>query len=356
MKAIRVHQYGGPEALVYEEISMPEPGPDEVRVHLQASGVNYIDTYHRGGLYKTTLPITPGMEGGGIVDAIGDNVSNVSPGDRVAYAMYIGTYAEYAIVPAWRLVKLPDWLAVDTAAAVLLKGMTAQYLVRDTYPIKENDTVLIHAAAGGMGLLLVQMAKICGARVIGTTSTAEKAQLALEYGADEIILYTQDDFVEATKELTGGKGVNAVFDGVGQQTFLKGLDCLRPRGYMVLFGQASGPVAPLDPQVLNQKGSLFLTRPSLGYYTLTHDEIQERADEMFNWIGSGALKVRIDRGFPLKDAADAHRYLEARKTKGNLILHIQVHHPETPSETINIKDPIDEIGWESFPASDPPAY
>jgi len=239
----------------------------------------------------------------------------------------------------------------------MLQGMTAHYLTRSTYPVQEGDTVLVHAAAGGMGLLLVQMAKLLGAHVIGTTSTAEKADLALEFGADHIILYTESDFVEATQELTNGQGVQVVYDGVGAETFLKGLNCLRPRGYMVLYGQASGPVDPLDPQLLNQKGSLFLTRPSLGHYSASDAEIQARTSEIFSWIGSGALKVRIDRSFPLNEAAEAHRYLEGRKTKGKLLLITgEPNELLNPAETINTQDPVDEIGWESFPASDPPPY
>ena len=357
MKAIRIHQHGGPEVLVYEDVPIPEPGPAEVRVHLHAAGVNFIDTYHRLGLYKAALPFTPGMEGAGVVDAVGEGVTYVAPGDRVAYAMHIGSYAEYAIVPAWRLVKVPDDIDLDTAASVMLQGMTAHYLVRSTYPVQRGDTVLVHAAAGGMGLLLVQIAKLWGARVIGTTSTAEKAELALKYGADHVIRYTEDDFVEATLDLTDGKGVNAVYDGVGKDTFLKGLNCLRPRGYMVLYGQASGPVEPLDLQVLNHKGSLFLTRPSLGHYTATDEEIQSRTKDLFNWIESGALQVRIDRIFPLSEAAEAHRYLEDRQTKGKLLLNMRgLSEPQDPAETINTQDQVDEAGWESFPASDPPAY
>lgn len=320
MKAIRIHHHGGPDVLSYEETSLPEPGPAEVRVRLHAAGVNFIDTYHRQGLYKAALPFTPGMEGAGVVDAVGEGVTYINRGDRVAYAMHIGSYAEYAVVPAWRLLKLPDQIEIDIAAAVMLQGMTAHYLVRSTYPVQQGDTVLVHAAAGGMGLLLVQMAKLCGARVIGTTSTAEKADLALKYGADHIILYTESDFVEATQDLTGGQGVHVVYDGIGQDTFLKGLDCLRPRGYMVLYGQASGPVEPIDPQILNQKGSLFLSRPSLGHYAASDEEIQSRTRDIFNWIDSGMLKVRIDRIFPLSEAAEAHRYLENRQTKGKLLL------------------------------------
>jgi NADPH2:quinone reductase len=357
MKAIRIHQHGDPEVLVFEEAPRPEPGPGEARVRLQAVGVNYIDTYHRRGLYEVALPFVPGMEGSGIVDAVGDGVNNVAVGDRVAYAMQLGAYAEYTTVPAWRLVKLPGYLDADIAAAVMLQGMTAHYLTHSTYAVQEGDHILVHAAAGGMGLLLVQMAKLRGAQVIGTTSTAEKAGLAREYGADHIIPYTEVDFAAAALELTHGEGVNVVYDGVGQKTFLQGLDCLRPRGYMVLYGQASGPVPPLNPQILNQKGSLFLTRPSLGHYAASTEEIHERTADIFNWIGSGSLKVRIDRHFPLAEAAAAHRYIEGRQTKGKLLL--SPDHPDetlAPGETINTADPVDESSWESFPASDPPPY
>lgn len=320
MKAIRIHQHGGPEVLLYEDAPLPEPGPGEARVKIEAAGVNYIDTYHRRGSYEQAMPFTPGMEGGGVVDALGEGVTAVSLGDRVAYAMHIGSYAEYAIVPSWRLVKVPDGIETEVAAASMLQGMTAQYLTRTTYPVKTGDTVLIHAAAGGVGLLLVQVAGLLGARVIGTASTAEKAELAKEYGADEIILYDDTDFEKEVERLTEGKGVDAVYDGVGQATFGKSLNCLRPRGYMVLFGQASGPVKPIDPQLLNQKGSLFLTRPTLSHYAASREETQMRADDLFGWIASGDLKVRIDRSFPLAEAAAAHRYIEGRRTKGKLLL------------------------------------
>lgn len=356
MKTIRIHKHGNPEVLSYEEAPLPAPGRGEVRVKMGAAGVNFIDTYHRRGLYKPSLPFTPGNEGSGVVDALGDEVTGLSPGDRVAYAMQIGSYAEYAVVPAWRLVRVPEDITLEVAAAVMLQGMTAHYLTHSTYPVGPDDTVLIHAAAGGMGLLLVQIAKLRGARVIGTTSTKEKAELAWEYGADEIILYTETDFVAAVDRFTGGLGVNVVYDGVGQSTFLKGLDCLRPRGYMVLFGQASGPVAPIDPQILNQKGSLFLTRPTLSHYTDNSDEIQLRANTIFGWVASGALHVRIDRTFPLSEAAAAHKYLEARRTRGKLLLLPgRSQETESPADTINENDPVDESSWESFPASDPPA-
>jgi NADPH2:quinone reductase len=271
--------------------------------------------------------------------------------------MHIGSYAEYAIVPAWRLVKVPDPIEIEVGTAVMLQGMTAHYLTHSTYPVQDGDTVLVHAAAGGVGLLLVQIAKLRGARVIGTTSTSEKAELAQQHGADDVILYTETDFVSAVKDLTSGTGVHVIYDGVGQATFRPGLDCLRPRGYMVLYGQASGPVEAFDPQILNQKGSLFFTRPSLGHYAASQEETQQRAHDLFGWIASGALRVRIDRTFPLSEAADAHRYIEGRRTKGKLLL-LPQHRSETTllEETINEADRIDESSWESFPASDPPPY
>ncbi|MCB8978249.1 MAG: quinone oxidoreductase [Ardenticatenaceae bacterium] len=357
MKAIQIKETGGPHALLYEEIPQPEPGPGEARVKIIASGVNYIDTYHRSGLYQQNLPFTPGMEGSGIVDAVGAGVTAVAPGDRVAYAMHLGSYADYAIVPAWKLVQVPEDVSLEVAAAVMLQGMTAHYLCHSTYQVQPGDTVLVHAAAGGVGLLLVQIASLRGARVIGTVSTEEKAELALEYGADDIILYTEADFETAVKELTRGKGVNVIYDGVGQTTFLKGLNCLKPRGYMVLYGAASGPVDPIDPQILNQKGSIFLTRPSLTHYTASNDEIQARADDLFDWIASDAIEVRIDRTYPLREAVAAHTYIEGRRTKGKLLLLPQHDGELSPvDETINTEDPIDEQSWESFPASDPPPY
>lgn len=322
-----------------------------------AAGVNYIDTYHRSGQYKRELPFTPGMEGSGVVDAVGEGVTAVSPGDPVAYAMHIGSYADYAIVPAWRLVKVPEDVTLELAAAIMLQGMTAHYLSHSTYQVQPGDDVLVHAAAGGVGLLLAQIASLRGARVIGTVSTEEKAALALEHGTDDVILYSENDFETAVKDLTRGKGVNVVYDGVGQSTFLKGLNCLKPRGFMVLYGAASGPVDPIDPQLLNQKGSLFLTRPTLAHYAASDEEIQARADDLFDWIASDAIEVRIDRTFPLSEAVAAHTYIEARRTKGKLLL-LPQQEGEVPevTETIDTDDPIDEQSWESFPASDPPPY
>jgi NADPH2:quinone reductase len=320
MQAIRVHEFGGPEVLVCEETSLPEPGPGEARVKIQAAGVNFIDIYHRTGKYPGRLPITPGMEGAGTVDAVGSGVSDLKPGDRVAYAMVRGAYAEYAVVPAQKLVSLPDDVDTQVAAAVMLQGMTAHYLTHSTYPIQPGETALIHAAAGGLGLLLVQLAKRRGARVIGTVSTEEKARLAKDFGADEVVLYAEKDFEAETMRLTDGRGVEVVYDSVGKTTFDKSLNCLKPRGYLVLCGQSSGAVPPLDPQILNSKGSLFLTRPTLAHYIAERAELLERSGDLFEWIAGSELTVRIDRTFPLAQAAEAHRILEARKTHGKLLL------------------------------------
>ena len=320
MKVIRVHALGGPEVLQYEDIAKPEPGNGEARVKIEASGVNYIDTYQRSGLYKVPLPFTLGQEAAGTVDAVGAGVTEVKVGDRVAYASVMGAYAEYAIVPAWRLVTVPQGVSAQQAAAVMLQGMTAHYLACDTFPLKPGDTALVHAAAGGVGLLLVQVAKMRGARVIGTVSTEDKARLAKQVGADEVILYTQQDFETEVKRLTDNKGVDVVYDSVGKDTFDKSLNCLRRRGYMVLFGASSGPVPPLDPQVLNAKGSLFLTRPLLAHYTADRAELSKRANDLFEWMRAGKLSVRIDRTFPLANAGDAHRALHSRATKGKILL------------------------------------
>ncbi len=320
MKAIRIHQYGPPEAMKYETVPVSEPGQGEALVRIEAAGLNFIDVYHRLGRYPLPLPFTLGMEGAGVVDSVGPGVSQVKPGDRVAYAMERGTYAEYALVAAWKAVPIPEGIDSQQAAAVMLQGTTAHYLSHSTYPLGDGDTALVHAAAGGTGQLLVQMAKLRGARVLGTCSTEEKAALARAAGADEVILYTQEDFVAATKQLTGGRGVDVIYDSVGQATFLKGLDCLRPRGHMVLFGAASGPPEPIDPQILNQKGSLFLTRPGLAHYLADREEMLARSRDIFGWLTSGRLRVRIDKRFPLVEAAEAHRYIEARQTKGKVIL------------------------------------
>ena len=320
MRAVRVHKYGGPEVLTLEEIPVPEPKAGEARVKIEAIGVNYIDVYQRTGLYPLQTPFTLGMEGAGVVDEVGEGVKEVKKGDRVAYAMILGSYAEYAIVPASKLAPLPANIDAKSASALMLQGMTAHYLTHSTYDLKKGETALIHAAAGGVGLLLTQIAKLRGANVIGTVSTEAKAQLAKEAGADHVILYTQTDFAAEVKKITDGKGLHVVYDSVGQTTFDKGLDCLRPRGYMVLFGQSSGPVSPFDPGKLAAKGSLFLTRPTLAHYTLDRAELLQRANDLFTWTASGKLKVRIEKILPMAEAAEAHRQLEGRKTTGKVIL------------------------------------
>ena len=320
MKTIRIYEHGGPEVLRYEDLPRPEPGEGEVRVKIAAAGVNYIDIYHRVGLYKLPLPIILGQEAAGVVEVVGPGVTELKPGDHVAYSSQQGAYAEYSIVPVARLVPVPDELDLASAAAIMLQGMTAHYLVYSTYPLKAGETTLIHAAAGGVGLLLVQLAKQLGATVIGTVSTAEKAQLAREAGADHVILYTEIDFEGETKRLTGGQGVHVVYDSVGKTTFAKSLSVLRPRGYMVLFGQSSGPVSPFDPGLLARSGSLFLTRPTLGHYVAERDELLWRSGDLFQWLAEGKLTLRIDRQLPLAEAAAAHRLLEERKTAGKLLL------------------------------------
>jgi NADPH2:quinone reductase len=320
MKVIRVYEFGGPGQLRLEQAPIPEPQVGEVRVRVAATGLNFIETYQRGGVYPVLLPFTPGAEFAGTVDATGAGVTGFQVGDRVATANGSAGYAEYALAPAERLVQVPAAISFEQAAAVMLQGMTAHYLALSTYPLKPGDTALVHAAAGGVGQLLVQVARLRGARVIGTVSTEEKTLLAGEAGADEVILYTQQDFEAETKRLTGGQGVEVVYDGVGKTTFAKGLNCLKPRGYMVLFGGASGQVEPFNPQLLSQKGSLFLTRPTLGHYLLTRQELLWRAGDLFDWIASGRLKVRIDKTFPLAEAASAHTYIEERRTKGKVLL------------------------------------
>lgn len=320
MNAIRVHEVGGPEVMRHEELPAPAPGAGDALIRLEAVGVNFVDIYQRSGLYRMTLPFTPGSEAAGVVEAVGAGVTTVRPGDRVAYAGVLGAYATHALVPAARLVPIPDGVDARTAAAVMLQGMTAHYLTHSTYPLKAGDTALIHAAAGGVGLLFVQMARMRGARVIGTVSTEAKAALAREAGADEVILYTQQDFEAEVKRLTDGRGVQVVYDSVGRTTFDKSLNCLAPRGYLVSFGQSSGPVPPLDPQVLSQKGSLFLTRPTMAHYILTREELLARAGDVLGWVRSGRLTVRIDRTFPLAQAAEAHRYLASRQSAGKLLL------------------------------------
>jgi len=302
------------------DLPVPQPKPNEALVKIQAVGVNFIDVYNREGRYKTPLPLVLGQEAAGTVSAVGSEARGVAVGDRVGYTSVLGSYAEYAVVPADRLVKIPAGVSEREAAAALLQGMTAHYLVYDTYPLKKGETALVHAAAGGVGLLLVQMAHNIGARVIATVSTDEKAKLARAAGADEVILYTQTDFEEETKRLTGGKGVDVVYDSVGKTTFEKGLNLLRPRGMMALYGGSSGAVAPIDPLILTQKGSIFLTRPSLGAYVLTPEELQRRAGSVFGMIRDGKLKLRIEHIYPLAEAQRAHCDLEGRKTTGKLLL------------------------------------
>ena len=320
MKAVRVHQYGGPEAMQLEALPTPEPGPGQALVDVESCGVNFIDIYKRSGLYKGQLPVSLGEEGAGTVEAVGPDVRDVKVGDRVAWTSVMGSYATHNVIPADRLVPLPEGLKPEDGAAAMLQGMTAHYLSHSTYPLKEGDSCLIHAAAGGVGLLLTQMAKLRGARVFGTVSTEDKAQLARDAGADEVILYTQQDFQAEVRRLTDGRGVNVVYESVGKDTFDKSLDSLAPRGYLVLFGQSSGPVAPLDPQVLNAKGSLFLTRPTLGNYTATREELLWRADDVLGWIADGKLKLRVDRTYPLAEAAHAHEALAGRQTSGKVLL------------------------------------
>jgi NADPH2:quinone reductase len=313
MKVIRVHETGGTDRLVYEETRMPIPDPDQALVRIHAIGLNFIDVYYRKGLYQSPLPFIPGMEAAGTVEAVGKDATAVKPGDRVAYAGILGAYAEYAAVPAGRLVPLRDELDFQTAAAVMLQGMTAHYLTFSSFPLRGGETLL---------LLLIQIAKRIGARVIGTASREEKAELAMNAGADHVILYTRKDFEQEIRGITGGTGVDVVYDSVGRTTFEKSLNCLRIRGMMVLFGQSSGPVPPLDPNILNSKGSLYITRPTLSHYTATRKELLWRAGDIFNWVSDGSLKVRIDRTYPLKEVASAHQALETRQTAGKVLLHL----------------------------------
>jgi len=320
MKAIQVQQPGGPEAMILADLPVPEPKANEAVVKLAASGVNFIDVYYREGRYKAPLPLVPGQEGAGVITAVGSDVKSVKPGDRVAWSGQLGGYADYAAVPAVQLVPVPAVVSDQQAASAMLQGMTAHYLSHDTYPLKRGETALVHAAAGGVGLLLVQMAHNIGAHVIATVSTDAKAKLAQEAGADHIILYTQQDFEAETKRLTDGKGVHVVYDSVGKTTFEKGLNILRPRGMMVLFGASSGAVPPFDPIALSQKGSLYLTRPSLTHYIATREELVARSGAVFGMIAAGNLKLRIGHTYPLDEAQQAHRDLEGRKTTGKLLL------------------------------------
>lgn len=320
MKAIRVHETGGPEVLVHQDIPTPDPGEGQVRVKMAAAGLNYIDTYHRTGLYPMDLPMTPGLEGAGTVDAVGPGVTEVKVGDQVAFSAAIGAYAEYNLVTPDKLVPVPDGVDLAQAAAVMLQGMTAHYLAYSVCPLNDSSSVLVHAAAGGTGQLLIQLLKKIGVTVIGTVSTAEKEQLARAAGADHIIRYTEADFEEETKRLTDGKGVNVVYDSVGQTTFEKSLKVLQPRGYLVLFGQSSGPVQSFNPALLAQGGSLFLTRPSLFNYIATREDLLQRSGDLFQWMSKGELSLRIDRQMPLAEAAEAHRLLQARQTAGKVLL------------------------------------
>ncbi|MGA8492017.1 MAG: quinone oxidoreductase [Terriglobales bacterium] len=320
MKAIQVKQPGGPEVLRIADLPIPQPKPNEAVVKITASGVNFIDVYQREGRYKVPLPFVPGQEASGTVASVGTDVQSLKPGDRVAWASILGSYAEYAAVPADRLVPVPQGVSDQQAASAMLQGMTAHYLIYDTFPLKRGQTALIHAAAGGVGRLLVQMAHDIGARVIATVSTEEKAALARQEGADEVILYSKTDFEAETKRLTGGKGVDVVYDGVGKTTFEKGLNVLRPRGMMVLFGGSSGPVPPFDLIQLSQKGSLYVTRPTLVNYIATTEDLTSLSSALFKMIAEGKLKLRIEHIYPLAEAQQAHRDLEGRKTTGKLLL------------------------------------
>jgi NADPH2:quinone reductase len=320
MHAIQIAEYGGPEVLSYKEVPTPEPKAGQVLLKIEAIGVNFIDVYHRTGQYAGALPFIPGQEAAGVVAALGPDVTGFKVGDRVAYASIMGSYAEYNAVPADRLVPLPEGVDFKQAAAAMLQGMTAHYLSYSTYPIQAGDTVLVHAGAGGVGLLLTQIAKHLGARVITTVSTEEKAQLSREAGADEVILYTEQDFEAEVKRLNNGKGLPVVYDSVGKDTFDKSLNCLRPRGYMVLYGASSGQVPPFSPQTLNSKGSLYLTRPTLGHYIATREELLQRAGDILQWVADGELKLRIEHTYPLSEVAQAHRDLQGRVTTGKLVL------------------------------------
>lgn len=320
MRAIVVSDYGGPEKLELKEVPTPKPGPGEMLVKIEASGVNFIDIYHRTGLYKVEPPFIPGMEAAGVVVEPGPGVTEFKPGDRVAYAMHRGSYAEFAVVPSRLLVRIPDQLDSRTAAAVMLQGMTAHYLVNSTYQLKEGDVAVIHAAAGGVGLLLVQMARKKGAIIIATTSTPEKAELVRQMGAQHVVLYEQEDFVAKVKEVTNGQGAHVVYDSVGQATLMRGFDALRPRGMMVSYGQSSGPVGPIDPLILSQKGSLFLTRPSLQHYCLTREELLWRANDVLQAVVTRELQVRIHKTYRLEEAPQAQIDLASRKTTGKLLL------------------------------------
>jgi NADPH2:quinone reductase len=318
--AIRIHQTGGPEVLQWEDVEVGAPGPGQVRLKQAAVGLNFIDVYHRTGLYPLALPFVPGMEAAGTVDSVGDGVTHLQKGDRVAYASVIGAYAETRLIAADRVVKLPDSICDRTAAAMMLQGMTARYLIRDIYKVGPGDTILIHAAAGGVGLIVCQWAAALGATVIGTVSSEEKAALARANGCHHPIVYSREDFQARLLEITGGQKLAVVYDSVGKDTFMKSLDCLRPRGLMVLFGASSGPVPPLDLSLLAQKGSLLITRPTLATFVATRPLLEENSADLFDAVGSGKVKIYVNQAYPLKDAAQAHRDLEARKTTGSTVL------------------------------------
>lgn len=320
MRAIVIKEFGDSSKLIFEDVLMPFPKAGEIRVKVSAIGLNFTDIYQRKGLYPNPLPYVLGHEFSGVVDSVGEGVTDFHPGDRVCTGSGSGGYAEYAIAPASKLIQLPDHISFEIAAAIILQGITAHYLSTSSYPLNPGDTALIHAAAGGVGQLLVQMAKMRGANVIATVSNEKKAKIATQLGADNVILYSESDFEHEVNKITQNQGVEVVYDGVGQATFLKGLNCLKPRGYMVLYGQASGPVEPIDPQILNRKGSLYLTRPSMNHYMLTRSETMQRSMDLFNWIEKGKLNIRIDKKFNLEEAKLAHEYMENRSTKGKVLL------------------------------------
>lgn len=321
MKAIVVHEAGGPENLVLEQVPGPEPGPEDVLVDVESAGLNFIDTYHRSGIYPLDFPFTPGVEGAGTVAAVGEEVSDIAVGDRVGWVDALGTYAGRQVVPARSAIPIPDDLETDVVAAVLLQGMTAHYLANDTFSLSRGDNCLIHAGAGGVGLLLTQIARMSDAYIITTVGTREKAELSRAAGADEVIVYSETDFQEAVEDLVGPNEIDVVYDGVGAATFEKGLDVLRPRGMMVTFGNASGPVPEISPLILARKGSIFLTRPTMAHYLQSRKELLDRANDLFDWITAGTLDVRIGAEYPLEQAADAHRALEGRQTTGKVLLH-----------------------------------
>jgi NADPH2:quinone reductase len=318
--AIRVHKVGGPDVLQWEEVQVGDPGPGQIKLRQEAAGLNFIDVYHRTGLYPQPLPFTPGTEGAGVVEAIGEGVTNVKKGDRVAYAGPVGGYAEERLIDADRVVKLPKDISTEQAAAMMLQGMTAQMLLRSVFPVAKGDTILVHAAAGGVGLIMCQWAAALGATVIGTVGTEEKAELAKAHGCAHPIVYSRQDFVAEVNRITDGEKLPVVYDSVGRDTFMRSLDCLKVRGLMVSFGNASGPVEPFSPLVLSQKGSLYLTRPTLFHYVASREQLENSAKELFDIVAKGKVKIEVQQRFPLKDAAEAHRQLQARKTTGSTIL------------------------------------